>query len=120
MPRYLIPENGRFVEVTREAFEAHQAAQAVVTGVTVAPVVDPTVAELATNFAEALARWTLAGAPIVSAETYAARAAACETCEHWSSTARFGLGKCSAPGCGCTSLKRWLATEQCPLSKWRS
>jgi hypothetical protein len=76
------------------------------------------VAELAGNFAGAMTRWIAAGAPVVSAETYAARAAVCEGCEHWDGAARLGLGKCKAPGCGCTSLKRWLATEKCPLTKW--
>ena len=79
---------------------------------------EPTLAELAANFTTALARWSAAGFPTVSAEAYAARAAACDACEHWQPQARLGLGKCAAPGCGCTSLKRWLATEKCPQGKW--
>lgn len=79
---------------------------------------EPTALELAANFTGALARWSAAGFPTVSAEAYAARGAVCDTCAHWQPQARLGLGKCAAPGCGCTSLKRWLATEKCPLGKW--
>lgn len=79
---------------------------------------EPTIAELASNFTGALVRWSSAGFPTVDSATYAARAAACDACLHWHPTARLGLGKCDAPGCGCTSLKRWLTTEKCPQSKW--
>lgn len=65
-----------------------------------------------------MARWSAAGFATVSGETYAARASACEACPMWDGAARLGLGKCNAPGCGCTKLKRWLATEKCPLCKW--
>ena len=74
---------------------------------------EPTTLELAANFTAAAGRWAEAGFPTVSAETYAARSEACDACPFWDGKARFGLGKCKAPGCGCTSLKRWLATERC-------
>jgi hypothetical protein len=79
---------------------------------------EPTLAELAANFTSAVARWIGAGAPVVAEATYHARAAACAACSLWDASARAGLGKCQAPGCGCTKLKRWLATERCPLGKW--
>jgi hypothetical protein len=79
---------------------------------------EPTASELAANFAGAMARWSSAGFAIVDERTYAARAAICEACPHWDARARLGLGKCCAPGCGCTKFKRWLATEKCPLGKW--
>jgi len=79
---------------------------------------EPALADLATNFTGAVARWAGQGFPTVPAEQYAARAAVCEACEFWDGTARLGLGKCNAPGCGCTKLKRWLTTEKCPLGKW--
>lgn len=78
----------------------------------------PTVGELAQNFTAAVSRWIEAGAPVVSEEEYAARALACEGCELWDGRARLGLGKCRHKKCGCTRMKRWLATEKCPLSKW--
>lgn len=79
---------------------------------------EPTALELAQNFTAAMAKWSLAGFPVVSEEDYRARAEACDACEFWDGKARLGLGKCNAPGCGCTKLKRWLATEPCPLGKW--
>lgn len=82
---------------------------------------EPTPAELAVNFTGAMARWIQAGVPVVTQAVYYAREAACEPCELWDAAARFGLGKCMAPGCGCTKFKRWLATEQCKHpqgSKW--
>lgn len=79
---------------------------------------EPTVMELAANFVGAMERWATAGFPVADKAVYAARSAVCDTCEFWDGTARFGLGKCKAPGCGCTSMKRWLATERCPLNKW--
>lgn len=60
-----------------------------------------------------MASWIKAGAPVVTEAEYAARTAACEACELWDATARLGLGKCQAPGCGCTKFKRYLATEKC-------
>lgn len=78
---------------------------------------EPTVLELAANFTGAVAHWIARGAPVVSADEYEARAAACGACELWDAEARAGLGKCLAPGCGCTKFKRWLATEHCPHPK---
>ena len=83
------------------------------------PPEEPTAAELAANFSSALARWSAAGFPVVSREIYADRAAVCARCEFWDAAARFGLGKCRHKKCGCTKMKRWLATEKCPLGKWR-
>ena len=79
----------------------------------VPPLAEPTPAEMAVSVTQAAARWIAAGFPVVSDNVYAARATACEACPLWDGAARLGLGKCNAPGCGCTKLKRWLATEQC-------
>lgn len=75
---------------------------------------EPSLLELARNFAGATARWAAAGMPVVSPDTYHTRLAACEACPEWQAAgmyARCGL-------CGCTKLKLWLATEKCPLAKW--
>ena len=77
---------------------------------------EPTAAELAANFSTAIARWSAAGFPVVSRETYDARAAVCGPCAFWDAAARLGLGKCKK--CGCARMKRWIATEKCPLGKW--
>lgn len=79
---------------------------------------EPSPLEMAQNFVNALSNWVKAGAPVVSEEVYRERMAICEACEYWKPEARFGLGKCTAPGCGCTKLKLWLSTEHCPLNKW--
>lgn len=79
----------------------------------VPPLEEPSHAELIKNVSVAGARWIAAGFPVVSDAVYAARTAACEACPLWDGAARFGLGKCNAPGCGCTKFKRWLATEKC-------
>lgn len=85
---------------------------------------EPTALELAANFTRAMARWSAAGFPVVSEDGYHARSQTCEgvepelRCAHWDGAANLGLGKCKAPGCGCTRFKRWLATEKCPLDKW--
>jgi hypothetical protein len=106
----MIKLEGRYAEVSEAEFNASQTRAL--------PAPEPTLAELAANFTGAMDRWATAGFPTVSAETYATRSAACEACEHWDGSARLGLGKCNAPGCGCTKLKRWLSTERCPLQRW--
>lgn len=86
------------------------------------PPSEPTAADLATH--AAFAAWRAAAAAargdsvVVAPETLAARTAACIACELWDPRARFGLGKCRHPKCGCTKLKRWLTTESCPLARW--
>jgi hypothetical protein len=86
---------------------------------------EPTAFELAVNFSGAMARVTAAafsGKQVwVSEEDYRKRASICDNCELWDGTARFGLGKCKAPGCGCSKFKSWLFTEKCKHpsgSKW--
>jgi len=74
---------------------------------------EPTVLELAGNFGAAMSKWFAAGMPVVSEAEYQRRTSICDGCNYWDPWARLGLGKCKAPGCGCTSLKRWLATERC-------
>ncbi|HSI82852.1 MAG: hypothetical protein ACAI35_24475 [Candidatus Methylacidiphilales bacterium] len=79
---------------------------------------EPTLGELATRFTTAVSAWVTAGMPVVSETEYQTRAAACTTCPLWDPAARLGLGRCNHSGCGCTKLKRWLATEKCPAGKW--
>ena len=61
---------------------------------------EPSATEMAVNVTKALSSWIAAGAPVVDQPTYDARTAACEPCEYWDGSARLGLGKCKAPGCG--------------------
>jgi hypothetical protein len=82
---------------------------------------EPDALELAANLGKATAGWAAAGFPVVTQAQYDARTVACTPCDLWDGSARLGLGKCKAPGCGCTKFKRWLATEVCKHpqgSKW--
>lgn len=83
-------------------------------------IVEPSITELSTNFAGAMLRWTKAGFKTSNLPTYKIRYAACLCCDYWDGSARMGLGKCNAPGCGCTKIKLWLASEKCPIGKWPS
>jgi len=82
---------------------------------------EPNAAEMAVNFTKAMGKWIAAGVPVVTEAQYAERAAICAGCELWDGKANLGLGKCKAPGCGCTKFKRWLGSEVCKHpagSKW--
>ncbi len=79
---------------------------------------EPTISEMTMNFVSATSKWAASGFPVVSNEMYQDRMKICSTCEFWDANARFGMGKCKAPGCGCTRLKQWLKTEKCPKDKW--
>jgi len=78
----------------------------------------PTIGEMASNFITAFSKWTMAGLPVVTKDTFDKRMAVCRGCPLWSDDARGGLGKCNQPSCGCTKIKFWLATEKCPIDKW--
>lgn len=78
----------------------------------------PTIPEMVANFVEATSEWTAAGFPIVTREVFERRLAACEACNLWDDKARFGLGKCKHPNCGCTKFKFWMANQKCPLKRW--
>jgi hypothetical protein len=83
-------------------------------------IAEPRPIELVENFAGAMARWAGAGFKTATREQYDSRMVICGHCPHWDGKARFGLGICRAPGCGCSRFKQWLASERCPLGKWPS
>lgn len=70
----------------------------------------------ALKLSKAVMQWTTAGFPLADAETLKQREEICAMCEDWDAEARGGLGKCKV--CGCTKLKRNMATEKCPKGKW--
>lgn len=74
---------------------------------------EPSLLEMAGNFTGAMAKWFAAGLPVVPEAEYKRRTDICDACSYWDPAGNFFMGKCKAPGCGCTTLKRWLATEQC-------
>jgi hypothetical protein len=74
---------------------------------------DPSFLRKVASAADAGLNWALQGFPVVTNEQHATRMALCQACEFWEA----GLvDRCTK--CGCSSLKLWLATEQCPVGKW--
>ena len=79
----------------------------------------PTLAEMAVNFADAMRRLAAYAAAngvtesFVPREVFEARLAVCRGCDFWNENARLGLGLCKHSGCGCTVLKLWLPSEKC-------
>ena len=78
----------------------------------------PSLATMAANAVAAAGRVAAAfasGQPVkVSAEVYEARLATCRACEAYDAT----QARCTK--CGCGGLKLGLATEKCPLGKWKA
>jgi hypothetical protein len=69
----------------------------------------------------AVASWNRSGREITPKATRQARLEACKACPYYKADGNIGLGECQAPGCGCSRLKVWLATETCPHpdgSRW--
>ncbi len=81
---------------------------------------EPTFLEEIGHGGTAFVKWIAAGRPIAPPEIRAMRYENCLVCEYWSNRARFGLGKCKHPACGCTKLKLRWATERCPIGKWEA
>jgi len=77
---------------------------------------EPTLVGMLEDFVAATKIWAAAGFPVCTKAQIEARVGSCNNCDKWDAKARLGLGLCSA--CGCTLIKRWLATEKCPLGKW--
>lgn len=44
--------------------------------------------------------------------------AICQSCRYFWADGNFGLGQCTAPGCGCSRFKWWLKSQKCPLEYW--
>jgi hypothetical protein len=82
------------------------------------PPPEPTLTEMASNFAGAMTGWAKAGFKTVEREVYEKREAICLACSYWDGKARGGLGKCKI--CGCARVKLWLTTSKCPHkpAKW--
>ena len=72
------------------------------------------------NLKLALRRWVGSGCALAPSRERKIRSAICSACPHWYGLGNLGLGECRAPGCGCTRAKVWLATERCPIGKWRA
>jgi DNA-binding FadR family transcriptional regulator len=75
---------------------------------------EPSLAEMAANFTQAVARWVKAGFPVTTEKAIKSRKTICHSCEHHRPDAL--VMKCAK--CGCAKVKIWLATERCPIGKW--
>lgn len=114
---FKIKQEGRWISVSEEDFNRHQAGQVALGHIVAA---DATPIQIAGNAIAAGARLgkaLLRGERIrLSEPEIAARRAICLPCENWDASAYRGLGKCRR--CGCSGFKLDLATEKCPLGKW--
>ena len=54
----------------------------------------------------------------VNEEEWKRRSGICNACDLWKPVGNLGMGECAHENCGCTKIKRGLATERCPLKKW--
>lgn len=82
---------------------------------------NPSIALKAWNLQRELRVWARKGFPVVDENQLNARSTACEACDYYNRRGNMWLGECTAPGCGCTRFKWWLATAKCPHpdgSKW--
>ena len=86
----------------------------------------PTLCEMLAGALRELRKWRAGGYPVVSWKVFLARRAECRLCLHrqisWPSVRTWPfvrhlllwlLPRCAL--CGCTDLKLWLATAECPL-----
>jgi len=76
----------------------------------------PTKKELLARATHALREWVSAGLKTVSEEVLLQRREICRQCPYYTSENRFGVQACGK--CGCTGLKLWSPTEQCPDGRW--
>jgi hypothetical protein len=78
----------------------------------------PSVAAMVWNFGRAMAKASNNGFKKLPDSIIESRLAICRGCDYWNEHVRFGFGKCSHPGCGCTKSKLWVASEECPQKLW--
>ena len=89
-----------------------------------APFQSPNFMDQAVSFATTFAVWIREGLPVVSREVYIQRRNICAgtltttRCDYWGGDTQLGFGRCRK--CGCSGLKLFMATVQCPLTppKW--
>lgn len=74
-----------------------------------------TMPEKASLFAKSMVNWALSGFKVLSHEDYDARLTICKACPYWKWERRRFVA-CSK--CGCSRLKLFIATVNCPIGKW--
>ena len=71
------------------------------------------------QFGSAVTRFARSGFATTPPEILAAREATCRACPEWDAAALGGSGRCRKCGCA-TWPKLRMATESCPLGKWKA
>lgn len=69
--------------------------------------------------ANAAHRFARSGFQATPPEVLATREASCRACLEWDAAALNGTGRCRKCGCS-TWAKLRMASESCPLGKWRA
>lgn len=75
-------------------------------------------AEMLARFGHAAHRFARSGFAATPPEILAAREATCRACPEWDAAALNATGRCRKCGCS-TWAKIRMATESCPLGKWK-
>lgn len=78
----------------------------------------PSATTVVRNFFSALMRNGFNRFRLVDQNTTAKRLEICRGCILWEEGARFGLGRCNHPSCGCSKGKLYLEAEKCPKKLW--
>lgn len=76
-------------------------------------------ADMLARFGHAAHRFARSGFTTTPPEILAAREATCRACPEWDAAALNATGRCRKCGCS-TWAKLRMATEACPLGKWKS
>lgn len=79
--------------------------------------VTATMPEMMKNLGQAAILYATDGFKNCTKEQHDQRLDICKSCELWDASGYMGLGKCKK--CGCSGMKLWVASSQCPIGKWR-
>lgn len=71
------------------------------------------------SLGQSVINWTASAMPTTPLETLATREATCRSCPEWDAQALNSTGRCRKCGCS-TWAKLRMATESCPLGKWKA
>lgn len=75
--------------------------------------------EMFASFVKSATSFVRHGAPTTPPDILAQREATCRACPEWDASALKATGRCRKCGCS-TWAKLRMATEKCPLGKWKA
>jgi hypothetical protein len=79
----------------------------------------PSLFQMAKNVTSAASRFIKTGMKVVTEEQLQQRLEICRSCDKFDSAALNGTGRCLLCGCS-TALKLKMASEKCPVDKWKA